>query len=320
MLTIVYAWGSAEDENLALAVQTVAGLHSNPGGVPSGTAGYLAQRDASTALVDRWPALGALAIAVAAGSAIAVATPRSSRSADATGHAASARPGRRGDGHPHRHGARGVPDGVPRGRASAVRCGGSRPRPPASSPARQPRRRPPHPRPSCRSPSRRRQLPAPAARPADAAAHRRDRRRHAGRAGVGVEPNGPDGSCRRTRRRRMVSIRTGCRGHRGPHRARRARRLAPTTRSARSRGCATSAPGSDVDRRSAPTARRAPTSSNRSTYYPKTELPIAEIFRTRRRSGARDLSRAADRSTGDGAYRDNVVAIARPRVNKQGRA
>ena len=71
VLTIVYAWGSAEDDNLALAVQTVSGLHSNPGGVPSGTAGYLAQRDATTSLVAM-AGVGALAIAAAAGSAIAV--------------------------------------------------------------------------------------------------------------------------------------------------------------------------------------------------------------------------------------------------------
>ena len=45
VLTILYAWGSAEDGNLAIAAQTITGLHSNPGGVPSGTAGYLAQRD-----------------------------------------------------------------------------------------------------------------------------------------------------------------------------------------------------------------------------------------------------------------------------------
>jgi hypothetical protein len=36
--TIVYAWGSADDGNLALAVQTIDGLHSSPSGVPSGTA------------------------------------------------------------------------------------------------------------------------------------------------------------------------------------------------------------------------------------------------------------------------------------------
>lgn len=40
--TIVYAWGSLEDDNLALAVQTISGLHSTPGGVPSGTAGLVA--------------------------------------------------------------------------------------------------------------------------------------------------------------------------------------------------------------------------------------------------------------------------------------
>ncbi len=45
VLTIVYAWGSAADSNLALAVQTVTATHSNPGGVQSGTAGYAAERD-----------------------------------------------------------------------------------------------------------------------------------------------------------------------------------------------------------------------------------------------------------------------------------
>lgn len=37
--TIVYAWGSAADGNLDLAVQTIAGLHSDPSGVPSGASG-----------------------------------------------------------------------------------------------------------------------------------------------------------------------------------------------------------------------------------------------------------------------------------------
>ncbi|MGD9959391.1 DUF4397 domain-containing protein [Nocardioides sp.] len=37
--TIVYAWGSAADGNLDLAVQTIDGLHSAPGGVPGGEAG-----------------------------------------------------------------------------------------------------------------------------------------------------------------------------------------------------------------------------------------------------------------------------------------
>jgi hypothetical protein len=71
VLTILYAWGSAEEGNLAIAAQTVSGLHSNPGGVPSGTAGYLAERDNATALL-LMGAAGALAIALAAGTAVAV--------------------------------------------------------------------------------------------------------------------------------------------------------------------------------------------------------------------------------------------------------
>lgn len=47
VLTIAYAWGSLEDGNLALAVQTISGLHSAPDGVHSGTGGQLAARDAS---------------------------------------------------------------------------------------------------------------------------------------------------------------------------------------------------------------------------------------------------------------------------------
>lgn len=40
--TIVYAWGSAADDNLDLAVQTITGLHSAPSGVPSGSGGQSA--------------------------------------------------------------------------------------------------------------------------------------------------------------------------------------------------------------------------------------------------------------------------------------
>ncbi|MFO7690359.1 MAG: DUF4397 domain-containing protein [Cryobacterium sp.] len=40
--TIVYAWGSLEDDNLALAVQTIDGLHSTPDGIPAGSAGLVA--------------------------------------------------------------------------------------------------------------------------------------------------------------------------------------------------------------------------------------------------------------------------------------
>ncbi len=41
--TIVYAWGSAEEGNLDLAVQTIDGLHSAPGGVPGGQVGLAAE-------------------------------------------------------------------------------------------------------------------------------------------------------------------------------------------------------------------------------------------------------------------------------------
>ncbi len=61
--TIVYAWGSAADDNLALAVQTIDGLHSAPSGVPSGSAALP---------VDGTPlALTALAL-LAAGAAAAM--------------------------------------------------------------------------------------------------------------------------------------------------------------------------------------------------------------------------------------------------------
>ncbi|GAA2094873.1 DUF4397 domain-containing protein [Microlunatus panaciterrae] len=43
--TVVYAWGSAADKNLAFAVQTISGLHGNPNGVPGGTGGQFAQAE-----------------------------------------------------------------------------------------------------------------------------------------------------------------------------------------------------------------------------------------------------------------------------------
>ncbi len=47
--TVVYAWGSLEAGNLQLAVQTVDGLHSAPGGVPSGELGLAADGTATAA-------------------------------------------------------------------------------------------------------------------------------------------------------------------------------------------------------------------------------------------------------------------------------
>lgn len=61
--TIVYAWGSLEDDNLDLAVQTIGGLHSNPGAVQSGTAGLAA--DANPAVLG-WGVAGLLALLAAA--------------------------------------------------------------------------------------------------------------------------------------------------------------------------------------------------------------------------------------------------------------
>lgn len=57
--TIVYAWGSAQDGTLDLAVQTISGLHGDPGGVPSGLGGGMQ------------PALLVLALAGAAGAVVA---------------------------------------------------------------------------------------------------------------------------------------------------------------------------------------------------------------------------------------------------------
>jgi hypothetical protein len=63
--TIVYAWGSAEDDNLELAVQTITGLHSAPGGVPGGTGGQAATGSGDRQLL--WMATGAAVAAAAAG-------------------------------------------------------------------------------------------------------------------------------------------------------------------------------------------------------------------------------------------------------------
>lgn len=57
--TIVYAWGSAADDNLQLAVQTIDGLHNAPGGVPGGEAGLAPESDAGAT----WAlALGAVSL------------------------------------------------------------------------------------------------------------------------------------------------------------------------------------------------------------------------------------------------------------------
>jgi hypothetical protein len=69
--TIVYAWGSAQDDNLQLAVQTIDGLHSAPHGVPGGEAGLAPE---STGLP-----LWALGLGAASALGLAVAAPRLAR-------------------------------------------------------------------------------------------------------------------------------------------------------------------------------------------------------------------------------------------------
>jgi Domain of unknown function (DUF4397) len=60
--TVVYAWGSAEDENLELAVQTIDGMHSAPGGVQGGTGGQAAEAAAISPVVLAMIGLGLLGI------------------------------------------------------------------------------------------------------------------------------------------------------------------------------------------------------------------------------------------------------------------
>ncbi len=63
--TIVYAWGSAADGNLDLAVQTIDGLHSAPGGVPGGEAGLAAESGSVPTWAFGLGLMSVLALAVA---------------------------------------------------------------------------------------------------------------------------------------------------------------------------------------------------------------------------------------------------------------
>lgn len=80
-LTIVYAWGSLEDENLDLAVQTVSGMHSTPDGVPAGSAGLVAT-NAPEQQFGLWAAAGLAllaALALGAGAARKALTAKAER-------------------------------------------------------------------------------------------------------------------------------------------------------------------------------------------------------------------------------------------------
>ncbi|HEV7951224.1 MAG TPA: DUF4397 domain-containing protein [Glaciihabitans sp.] len=73
--TIVYAWGSLADSNLALGLQSISGLHSSPGAVPAGEAGLAAtnQQGDTTGL---W--VGGFAALLLAGAAVVAGTRRRS--------------------------------------------------------------------------------------------------------------------------------------------------------------------------------------------------------------------------------------------------
>jgi len=63
--TIVYAWGSLADGNLALAVQTIDGLQSAPSGIPAGEAGLAADVETTPFVAGGFALLVAFGLAVA---------------------------------------------------------------------------------------------------------------------------------------------------------------------------------------------------------------------------------------------------------------
>ncbi|MFJ9718732.1 DUF4397 domain-containing protein [Streptomyces sp. NPDC101213] len=63
--TVVYAWGSAQDKNLALKTQTLTGMHSAPSGVPAGGSGQAAAHNEGLPLGAL--SLGAVSALAAAG-------------------------------------------------------------------------------------------------------------------------------------------------------------------------------------------------------------------------------------------------------------
>ncbi|MFG3601772.1 DUF4397 domain-containing protein [Micromonospora chersina] len=72
--TIVYAIGSAEARNLTVVAQTISGLHSAPGGVPSGTGGQ-----AGTGVDAWWYVLAGAGVLLLVGGGARVATARTGR-------------------------------------------------------------------------------------------------------------------------------------------------------------------------------------------------------------------------------------------------
>jgi hypothetical protein len=72
--TIVYAIGSAEDKSLDVVAQTITGLHSAPGGVPSGDGGQ-----AGTGVGTWWYVLAGAGVLLIVGGGARMATARTGR-------------------------------------------------------------------------------------------------------------------------------------------------------------------------------------------------------------------------------------------------
>ncbi len=72
--TIVYAIGSAEGKTLDVVAQTITGLHSAPGGVPSGDGGQ-----AGTGVDTWWYVLTGAGVLLLLGGGVRLATARAGR-------------------------------------------------------------------------------------------------------------------------------------------------------------------------------------------------------------------------------------------------
>ncbi len=85
--TIAYAWGSLEDGNLALATQTVEGLHSSPDGVAAGLSGAAAEPStgSTVATVAISVAVSIVGMALVAAGLLAVRGQRARRVPEAVG-------------------------------------------------------------------------------------------------------------------------------------------------------------------------------------------------------------------------------------------
>ncbi len=69
--TIVYAWGSLADDTLAIAAQTIGGLHSAPAGVPSGELGLAGTQSDSSSTAWLIAAMAGVGVAALAGLGVA---------------------------------------------------------------------------------------------------------------------------------------------------------------------------------------------------------------------------------------------------------